>query len=169
MSDASQSKAQDFSQLVRSKIEEIRPRLLDLSAKNPLVSLSFGSRSAGYVRVVNELPDRLFYSLLNDVSLDFRALPPLEDGPPDEQGASFLEEFAIGLVTDPIYLEQHSKLNADAVDYPDLARTLERELKDRIREKLGMPKRITRKDEPLTQHARNHGIDPGFEIGRAHV
>ncbi len=164
MSDASQSKAQDFSQLVRSKIEEIRPRLLDLSAKNPLVSLSFGSRSAGYVRVVDELPDRLFYSLLNDVSLDFRALPPLEDGPPDEQGASFLEEFAIGLVTDPIYLEQHSKLNADAVDYPDLARTLERELKDRIREKLGMPKRITRKDEPLTQHARNHGIDPGFDL-----
>jgi len=164
MSGAISSRTQDFSQLVRSKIDEIRPRLLDLSAKNPLVSLSFGSRSAGYVRVIDELPDKLFFSLSTDESLDFRALPPLDDGPPDEQSASFLEALAIGLVTDSFYLEQHSKLDADAIDYPDLARQLERDLKDRIRENLGMPKRITRKDESLTQHARNHGINPGFDL-----
>ncbi|MBY5651777.1 DUF4011 domain-containing protein [Rhizobium leguminosarum] len=164
MSDAISSRTQDFSQLVRSKIDEIRPRLLDLSAKNPLVSLSFGSRSAGYVRVIDELPDRVFFTLSTDGSFNFRALPPLEDGPPDEQSAPFLEAFAIGLVTDAFYLEQQSKLNADAVEYPDLVRQLERDLKDRIRENLGMPKRIVRKDESLTQHARNHDINPGFDL-----
>ncbi len=164
MSDASPIEAQDFSDLVKSKIDEIRPRLLDLSAKNPLVSLSFGSRAAGYVRVVDELPDRMFYSLTTDSSLDFRPLPPLEDGPPDEQRPAFLEALAVAVLTDEFFLEQHAKLDADAVDYPDLARQLERDLKDRLRETLGMPKRVTRRDESLTQHARNHNIDPSFDL-----
>ncbi|MGO7837521.1 DUF4011 domain-containing protein [Rhizobium leguminosarum] len=63
----------DFSKLVAAKIEDIRPRLLDLTSKNPLVNMSFDARSASQIRVVDELPDRVFYSLNNDNSLKFRS------------------------------------------------------------------------------------------------
>ncbi|WP_338810391.1 DUF4011 domain-containing protein [Agrobacterium leguminum] len=74
----------DFSKLVAAKIEDIRPRLLDLTSKNPIVNMSFDGRSASQIRVIDELPDRIFYSINTDGSLKFRALPSLEEDAKDE-------------------------------------------------------------------------------------
>ncbi len=49
------------------------------------------------VRVIDELPDGVVLYAFTDGSLDFRALPPARGWPLDEQSASFLEAFAIGL------------------------------------------------------------------------
>jgi hypothetical protein len=42
--------------LVKQKIEALRPKLLDLSRRNPLISVNLSPRSNSYVRVVDELP-----------------------------------------------------------------------------------------------------------------
>jgi transcription elongation GreA/GreB family factor len=154
----------DFSKLVASKIEDIRPRLLDLTPKNPLVNMSFDGRSASQVRVIDELPDRIFYSLNNDVTLKFKPLPAFEEESKDELTTEFVEAVSIALRTDEYYLAETQKLDTEAPDYPDRLRMAERALRDRVRLARGMPKRITRKDESLAQHARNNGIDPSFDL-----
>ncbi|MDA5641495.1 MULTISPECIES: DUF4011 domain-containing protein [Agrobacterium] len=154
----------DFSKLVAAKIEDIRPRLLDLTSKNPLVNMSFDGRSASQIRVIDELPDRIFYSINNDGSLKFKALPSLEEDARDEQTPKFVEAVSIALRTDEEYLEASTALDPEALDYPDRIRKAERALRDRVRDSLGMPKRITRRDESLAQHAKNNGINPSFEL-----
>ncbi|MDM9621105.1 DUF4011 domain-containing protein [Rhizobium sp. S96] len=158
------SAVRDFSKLVASKIDDIRPRLLDLTSKNPLVNMSFNGRSSSQIQVVDELPDRLFYRLNNDSALKFKPLPALEEDTKDELSTTFSEAFSIALRTDDIYLAETKELDTDALDYSDRIRRSERALRDRVREKLGMPKRVTRKDESLAQHARNNGINPSFEL-----
>lgn len=154
----------DFSKLVAAKIEDIRPRLLDLTSKNPLVNMSFDGRSASQIRVVDELPDRLFYSINNDGSLKFRPLPSLEEDAKDELSPQFVEAVSIALRTDEEYLDETKVLDPEALEYADRLRRAERALKDRVRETLRMPKRVTRKDESLAQHAKNNGINPSFEL-----
>src|SRR6266404_8246538 len=43
--------------LVRAKIENLRPKLLDLSRRNPLIATKLGPRSNSHIRAVDELPD----------------------------------------------------------------------------------------------------------------
>jgi hypothetical protein len=154
----------DFSKLVASKIEDIRPRLLDLTSRNPLVNMSFDGRSTSQIRIVDELPDRIFYSINNDGSLKFRSLPSLEEDAKDELVPKFVEAVSIALRTDEEYIETSKALDPEALDYPDRIRKAERALRDRVRDSLGMPKRVTRKDESLVQHAKNNGINPSFEL-----
>ncbi|MEH6691127.1 MAG: DUF4011 domain-containing protein [Pseudorhizobium pelagicum] len=147
-----------------SKIEDIRPRLLDLTSRNPLISMSFNSRSSSQIQLVDELPDCVFYTLNNGGTLKFAPLPSLDEDTKDEQRSEFVEAYSIALRTDEVYIEEAKALDTEALDYPDNLRKVERSLKDRVREQLGMPKRITRKDESLAQHARNHGINPSYEL-----
>lgn len=156
--------ARDFASLVSAKIEDIRPRLLDLTSKNPLVNMSFDGRSASQIRVVDELPDRVFYSINNEGALKFRSLPSLDEDAKDELSPQFVELVSIALRTDELYIEEAKALDIEALDYPDRLRKVERALRDRVREQLKMPKRVTRKDESLAQHARNNGINPSFEL-----
>jgi very-short-patch-repair endonuclease len=66
-------------------LEKLRNRLLDLSARNRLLNFSH-ARSKRFVRVIDELPDQLFDTLLNDISMRFDPVPDpteqqlLEDG-----------------------------------------------------------------------------------------
>jgi hypothetical protein len=161
------SSALDFSKLISAKIEDIRPRLLDLTSKNPLIATSFSGRGSTQIQVVDELPDRLFYSLNNEGEMKFRALPSFEEESPDELGAAFVEAYSIARHTDELFKSEIEKLDPEAADHEDQLRRVERALKDRVREVLGMPKRVTRKDESLAQHARNHGINPSFELPAA--
>lgn len=78
-------KAGEISQLVNEKIEDLRLRLLDLTARNPLIRVRLSHASNSYVRVVDELPDVLFFRLSESRAMVFAPLPPLEEDPPDEQ------------------------------------------------------------------------------------
>jgi hypothetical protein len=57
--------ANELAALVKQKIENLRPKLLDLSRRNPLIATKLGPRSNSHIRVVDELPDILFYKLNN--------------------------------------------------------------------------------------------------------
>lgn len=61
----------DLAELINARIEALRPKLLDLSRRNPLVSTKLSSRSNTIIRVVDELPDVLFFNLNNAQEMRF--------------------------------------------------------------------------------------------------
>ncbi|WP_404360403.1 DUF4011 domain-containing anti-phage protein Hhe [Methylotuvimicrobium sp. KM1] len=54
-------------------LEQIRNRLLDLTARNRLLNFSHGR--GGYIRIVDELPDQLCNLLLTEEELEFLPIP----------------------------------------------------------------------------------------------
>lgn len=156
-----------LSDLVRAKIESLRPKLLDLSRRNPLIATKLGPRSNSHIRAVDELPDVLFYKLNNNQQMQLIPLPPVEEDPRDEQTDAFREALTNARITDDIYLSAMEAIDKDADDYLDKSREAERALKDRVREILGLPTRVQKNAVNLVQHARNNGILPSYELPEA--
>ncbi|WP_370336445.1 DUF4011 domain-containing protein [Parvularcula marina] len=149
---------------VKERIERLRPRLLDLTRKNPLISTTLTPRSTSYIRVVDELPDVLEFALKNQEEMRFDPLPPLETDPPDEDTEEFLGALAEARVTDDVYLADLEGISDHDIDSEEKIRIAERALKDRVREKLEMPPRQTTGDISLVQHAKLHNVSPNYDL-----
>ena len=162
--EAANELAEDLHDLVRARIENLRLKLLDLSRRNPLISTRLSPRSNSIVRVVDELPDVLAFSLCNQQKMRFVPLPPLEEDPKDEESREFQDALSNACLTDEIYLHAIEELNAKEDESIDLSRRIERELRDRVRADLGMAPRQTRNDISLPQHALNNGISPSYDL-----
>src|SRR5580704_16046011 len=91
-------------ELVRAKIEHLRPKLLDLSRRNPLISTKLGPRSNAHIRAVDELPDILFFKINNEQEMNLVPLPPIEEDPRDERTDQFREVLINARITDETYL-----------------------------------------------------------------
>ena len=91
-------------------------------------------------------------------------LPPIEEDPRDEESDFFRAALANERLTDEQYLNEMEGIERDADDYLDRTRKIERALRDRVREILGLPSRASKADLNLTQHARNNGILPTYEL-----
>lgn len=159
---------ENLQQLVRAKIENLRPKLLDLSRRNPLISTKLGPRSNSHLRAVDELPDILFFKLNNGQEMELVPLPPIEADPRDEQTPTFQESVINARLTDDAYVAAMEAVDRDADDYLDKTRTNERALKDRVRSQLGLAPRAQKSEINLTQHARNNGVLPSYELPAAH-
>jgi hypothetical protein len=153
-----------IAELVKQKIENLRPKLLDLSRRNPLIATKLGPRSNSHIRAVDELPDILFYKLNNGQAMRLVPLPAIDDDPRDELTNAFRETLINGRLTDEQYLAEMEGVQRDADDYLDRTRQIERALKDRIREALGLPPRINKAEVNLVNHARMNGITPSYEL-----
>ena len=55
-------------------------------------------------------------------------------------------------------------VDRDADDYLEKTRTIERTLKDSVRSQLGLAPRVQKSEINLTQHAKNNGIVPSYEL-----
>ena len=163
-SNISESKKEELLDLVKAKIENLRPKLLDLSRRNPLISTRFSSRSTSHVRVVDELPDVLSYRLANHQQMKLSPLPALEEDPKDEQSKKFRDALADARLTDETYLSGNDAIDSSKDGALEEIRKLERSLKDRVRESLGLPPRQTRQDVSLAQRARNNGVSPSYDL-----
>lgn len=150
----------DFGGLVAQRIERLRPKLLDLSLRNPLLSSSFNR--GPLVRVVDELPEKLFAKLPS--GLTFHPLPPLDATPADEQTQAFLDALASARLTDEIYLKALEGLGDDGAASLEANSAIERELRDRVREVLGLPPRPSGPQPSLDAHARLHGLEPSYDL-----
>jgi len=150
--------------LVGGRIEQLRKRLLDFSRRNPLVHVAFRSTSSSFIRVVDELPDLLRLSLTNESECVLAPLPPIAEDPKDELSEKFLDELFLARREDPIYLAAMDALDPNDPAAIDKERQLERELKDRLREKLGLPGRTKTDAISLVEHAESHGINPKFDL-----
>ncbi len=80
----------DVVDLVASKVEELRKRLVDGSRRNPLINVPFRAGSASHVRVVDELPDILRHKLTNRGRMRLVPLPDFDEERPDEKTEVFL-------------------------------------------------------------------------------
>ena len=154
----------DLIDLVHARIETLRPKLLDLSRRNPLISTRLGGRTVSYIRVVDELPEVLFYELPRGNALKFAPLPPLEQDPADEHSEEFQIALTEARVTDEEYADLLETLDPADEDFLENQQQAERALRDRVREALGMALRQTTRDLSLAQHARNNHISPSFEL-----
>ena len=159
--------SRELQQLVRQKIENLRPKLLDLSRRNPLIAAKLGTRSGSQVRVVDELPDVLFFKLNNRQQMEIVPLPPIEEDPRDESTDEFRSALANARLTDEEYLVAVQAVQQELEDYLDTTRQIERALKDRIRIALGLPARVSRAELNFAQHAKNNGISPSYELPKA--
>ena len=148
----------ELSDLINQKIEALRPRLLDLSRRNPLLSTKLTAKSASNLRVVDELPDILYYNLTNGQSMRLVSLPSLDDDPKDELTSAFKRALANSRLTDADYLAALAEIDKSADDHLDRTRKVERALKDKIREQLALPPRPPKNDVNIVQHARNNGV-----------
>lgn len=155
---------EEIQELIRARIENLRPKLLDLSRRNPLISTRFSPRSNSHIRVVDELPDVLSFNLSNEQAMRFVPLPRLEEDPRDEQTREFQGALANARLIDEIYLAAVDEIDPYSENALEQNRQLERELRDRVREFLDMPPRQASTDVSLPQHAKNNGISPSYEL-----
>lgn len=156
------SKAQGIGEIVRSRIQHLRARLLDSSRRNPLIQVPFRQNSSSLIRFVDELPDVLAERLHNQRPMRLVALPPIDEPLPDEQTDEFLDALEIARATDEKHLADSAALDPTDSDYAQKELDLERALKDRVRAELGLPERQTEENPSLAAHARNHGISPDY-------
>lgn len=154
----------DVVNLVRDKLEELRKRLLDFSRRNPLININFRPNSLSVMRVVDELPDILCHNLTNGTAMRLVPLPALEEELPDEQTDAFQETLFLARKEDEEYLAAIDQLDTSAKDAAEQELKIERALKDRVRESLGLPERQSKEDLSLTKHARAHGISPDYTL-----
>ena len=152
-----------FHEFINGLIEGMRPRLLDLTRRNPLLSTPFSERSHSNVRVVDEVPSFLFEKLLTD-KMRLIPLPPLEDNPKDELTKKFKNTLAEARYQDELYLKQIEEADSDDDKSSDLLLIIDRDLKDRVRESLGLPERQTKANLSLKQHAKNNDIRPSYDL-----
>src|SRR5882757_461666 len=157
-----ESNPETLQDLVRTKIENLRPKLLDLSRRNPLISTKLGPRSNAHIRAVDELPDILFFKLNNEQEMTLIPLPPIEEDPRDERTDTFREALINARITGEPYLPAMEAVDRDADDYLDKTRAIERALKDSIRVQLGLAPRVQKSEINLTQHAKNNGLVPSY-------
>jgi hypothetical protein len=157
-------KANDLAELVKQKIENLRPKLLDLSRRNPLIATKLGPRSNSHIRAVDELPDILFFKLNNGQEMRLVPLPAIDDDPRDEKTSAFRDALINARLTDEQYLIEMEAVDRNADDYIDRTRQIERSLKDRIREALGLPPRAKTSEVNLIHHAKINGITPSYDL-----
>lgn len=155
---------EDLVKLLKQKIENLRPKLLDLTRRNPLINTPLSGRGNAYLRIVDELPDALSFNLERQSEFKLVPLPPLDEDPADEKTPEFHTALSEARITDDLYAEALAAIEPTDEDAIDQQRKAERELRDRLREILGMRPRQTKESLSLTQHAKNHHIAPDYEL-----
>jgi len=153
-----------LARLVAQKIEAMRPKLLDLTARNPLIKTRLTHRSGSHIRVVDELPDVLFFRLKDGKPMRFVPLPALDIDPRDEDTADFRDAMAVARASDEDFIAASELLDPDTDDALKQVHTIERKLKDRVRADLGMRPRQSGDDPDFAAHAKNHGISPNYDL-----
>ncbi len=145
--------------------EVLRLRLLDLSKRNRLLNYSLSTRSKRFLQIVDDSLDGVHQRLAGDeVTLRIAALPEPEDIPSEERTDEFRSALERARATDVDYLTSLEALEATGGDDEAAMEKLERHLRDRLREELGLPPRPSRKDINRVDHARTLGIDPNLEL-----
>lgn len=144
------------------QVEQARKKLLDLTMRNSLLNFKHSERTTSHVRLVDGSISALYNSLILGKNIELVPLqePPTE--PRDEKTVKFQNAFEMALVTDEKYLAAKEELDKKDYVEEDEEEKLIRELKNRVREQLGLPPldslRITKREWAL-----ENGINPNYE------
>jgi len=157
------SPANDPSSYIKQAISKLRVKLLDLTNRNALLNFRHSDKSLSHLRVIDELPDFLYASLVQGKKLTFLALPELDQEPHDEKKPQFQDRLRVALVQDEDYLSEIQKLE-DQEDAQAGLIAAERKLRNRLRAELGMPPISDLKPLTNAQWARQNGLDPRYDL-----
>jgi len=127
------------------------------------LNLRFSDRARSYVRIIDELPDVLYQKLTDGRKLTFRSLPDPEDEPEDERSDTFFLALEAARRSDEEYLRVLEELEEED-EASAKGQRIERALKDRVRQQLGLPPRPTRETMTPSEYARAKGIDPSYDL-----
>jgi very-short-patch-repair endonuclease len=145
---------------------ELRHKLLDFSARNPLVNFNHSETGTGFLRVIDEIPDELYASFLEQ-KLKFRPLPDVDSEPPDENTIEFQTRLSELKATDEDYrkaISNEELRSRDPTEYETSVLNAERELRNRIRSEFGLPTLQTASKINLREHAKLFGFIPTFDL-----
>lgn len=151
--------------VVGNKLAALRGKLLDLTARNPLLSFRHQARSGRFLRVIDEVPDLLHERWENGSSLRCRSLGPASREPADERELGFRRALDAAKLQDEEYLTAMRSLADDAGSKAQAA--IEQQLRVRLRARLGMPPRPDQAIPDPAAVAREQGLDPGYDLPMA--
>ena len=149
---------------IQECVEKYRKKLLDTSKRNNLISFSHSEHSRQHARVIDELPDFLYKQLIDGKSFTFAPLPEEDKIPPDEKSEKFRSLLEQGKLTDEEYLNAMDAVDGDNESAPDEIKKIDRFLRDRIRQKLGLEPLVGQKGLSNIEVAKKHGINPSYEM-----
>ena len=145
--------------------DDLRLRLLDLSKRNQLLNYRFSARSKRLLQVIDCSLEEVYARLAgSEANLRVLPLPEPDDIPRDEQTDEFRGALDHARTSDIEYLAGLEALEATGRDDETSIARLEKELRDRVRDQLGLPPRQSRKEINRVEHARSLGIDPSLEL-----
>ena len=108
---SSQSSTDAF---VHNVIQQDRTKLLDLTSRNPLISFKHSERSRSHIRIVEEIPERLFNKFVAGRELSFKPLPDPELTPRSEEASFFVDLLRRTRAEDSAYKKALSELGPNA-------------------------------------------------------
>jgi len=137
-----------------------------LTRRNPLLSCRLSAATGTLIRFVDEVPILVKNRLCNQESLEIIALPELDSNPPDEATPRFVSQLQMAMSSDESYLEDRASLEKDPETTEQDLLDLERRLRDRLREKLGLlPRPNDKKDrKSIIEHAKLNEVNPNFDL-----
>jgi very-short-patch-repair endonuclease len=147
---------------IRDSIGKLRTRLLDLTSRNPLISFKHGGRSRRHLRIIDELPDLLYSRLANESPMWFKSLGEEPTEPDDEKTIMFRRALESARLEDVDHLQKIK----DAGEEPGekTLNRLDNELRQALRERLGMPARRPAGNLGAADVARSLSLDPSFDL-----
>jgi hypothetical protein len=149
---------------VKECIEKYRSRLLDTSRRNNLISFNHNERSRQHVRIIDELPDSLYEAFLNGKKLTFLALSEEDHTPPEEKTPEFMGHLEQSKLIDAIYMEAMDLVEEDEEGALDKMKQIDRDLRNRIRETLTLPRWKEQKCLSNAEIAKRNHLDPSYEM-----
>jgi len=150
--------------LLIARLENLRERLLDLTKRNKLLSTKFSDRNTSHFRIIDEVPDILYDKLTNS-DMEFAALPPVDDETKDEDVSEFKSALNEARLTDAFY--QTDILNIEQLEAEksgEAVEKAERDLRNRLREQLGMQPLAGKAKLSITDHAESFGFNTSFDL-----
>ena len=127
---------------LKNTLNELRLKLLNLTARNPLINFRHKETNKNQIRAIDEIIDIMFEKLyLKSQNLEFLSLSEPDFNPPDEKTEKFINELEIAKQSDEEYLKELEILPEDDDGLSKKSQEILRRLKDRVRDALGMEKR----------------------------
>jgi very-short-patch-repair endonuclease len=150
--------------------EDLRLRLLDLSRRNQLLNYRFSARSKRYLQIVDCSLNEVHKALADEErSLPLAALPEPPEVPSDERTEEFRAALDRASETDVEYLTAIAAIETTGRDDEAEISYLEGQLRNRVRDALGMQPRLLRKEINRVEHAKLSCIDPSLELTSANI
>jgi very-short-patch-repair endonuclease len=151
--------SQDF---IHQTIRRFQDRLLDLTARNRLLNFKFSERSRTQIRIVNDSPNRIYKRLSEGRRLELRSLPEPDGTPPDEGSEHFQQMLMEMRSTDEEYQNAIATVNGEN---PEQVQAIERQLRDRVRDRLKLPRLLKPSIYPTPQQqAQGLDINPAYDL-----